>query len=186
MRNSIVVVTSLFSIFVANSAIAESPAKQSLTGKWLHTSFLLDPGSITKADPLPTSVASIWAVADVTLTETPAESGTSKITGTLAFKGLAAPLSLEIVGRRITRGGTDRFIFTGTGQRPRLPTEAGTGPIKLEYELRGTWSAAWPPKSKTPTLRGYIRNVEGDPYCAEGVGAFVLVAADSASVPTEN
>jgi hypothetical protein len=167
------------------SAIAEGPTKENLTGKWVYTSYLLDPGS-RQAGPPATSTAMIWATADVELTEKVGENGNSTISGTLAFKGLPFPLTLEVKGRRVKRGGTDRFMLSGNGERPPLPGEPQGSKVRMENEIRGAFSAPYPPNSSKLSVRGYVRNTKGDPRLPEGIGAFVLIPAENtAAAPAE-
>jgi hypothetical protein len=173
---------------LALPAVAAGPTPENLTGKWSWTSYLLNPASRTPGqppqdnpliNPLGISVATIWAEADLELTETPAEGDKDSISGTLTFKPI--PFKLNVTGRRVKRDdGVIEFAFSGKGQRP---VPQGGSPVAMSYEIRGVFSSAFPKDGPGLSLRGYIRNIEGDPYFPTAVGAFVLIPAKNQSTP---
>jgi hypothetical protein len=160
-------------VVVSAATADETPSRTNISGNWLWTSYLLDPNSLTSGMPLPSSTATVWAIADLKLVEK-SQTGTSNtITGELVFKG--SGITLKVTGRRINDGDTEEFLFRGEGERPGGP---GKPPIALKYEIRGSFSSAWPKGGPQLNLRGYIRNIEGDPFFLKGIGAFVLIPAE--------
>ncbi len=150
-----------------------APVRDDLSGRWSHTSFLLDPTSITPGEnpkALQQSVARIWAQGTLQLTETRQAGERDTLKGELEFP---SGVKLKIRGRRVPDvfGDIEGIILEGTGSIP-----IGSGPIDLKYDLVATLSPDWRQAPEPLTITGSIRAAGFDPKAPTGtVGAFVLV-----------
>lgn len=150
------------------------PVRDDLSGRWSHTSFLLDPSSVTPGeDPkaMPQSVARIWAKGTLDLKETRQSGERDTLKGELKFE--PSGLILQVRGRRVPDiyGNIEGIVFEGTGS---IPGPAGHQ-IDLKYDLVGTLSPDWRQGHEELTITGSIRAKSFDPRAPSGtVGAFVL------------
>ena len=173
--STIVVLVALIIASNAPTVVAANPSGVDLTGEWSWTSYLLDPTSVTSGAPLSTSTATIWATGILELKDDSSGGDNDPISGKLTFK--PSGLIMDVTGRRVlARDGSEEVVFRGEGKRP---TKDSGVFISMVYEIRGGVSTAWPANGSKLSLRGYIRNVEGDPFCPGGVGAFVLTPSQA-------
>jgi hypothetical protein len=147
-----------------------TPTATDLSGRWSHSSYLLDPGDQPKAEATAEATAKVWARGSLDWVETPQAGHLDTLQGTLTFP---SGVTLDVRGRRDPGlfGGTGGIVLEGKGS---VLIEGKS--IALLYDLIGALTQG---PGGGLAITGAIRASGYDPEGTGAIGIFVLVPEQS-------